>query len=152
MEIFWMLSYVLESFFTGWSKKILDQLKKLNVFCAYSVTLDWYLFQLFVLLKSHLNRFNSFTLSWVDNVTTGKQSFVSVIVNVGSWSVAVPATKKQFFEQVNPKLISQSINGISSALQKLLRYFNGTYISASFVPSFPVCSVIFCLNLDEILL
>ena len=60
--------------------------------------------------------------------------------------------KKQFFEQVNPKLISQSINDISSALQKLLRYFNGTYISASFVPSFPVCSVIFCLDLDEILL
>ena len=97
MEIFWMLSYVLESFFTGWSKKILDQLKNLNVFCAYSVTLDWYLFQLFVLLKSHLNRFNSFTLSWVDNVTTGKQCFVWVIVNVGSWSVAVPATKKTIF-------------------------------------------------------
>ena len=31
------------------------------------------------------------------------------------------------------RLISQLINGISRVLQKLLRYFNGTPISASFV-------------------
>ena len=38
-----------------------------------AVTLDWYLFQLTVLLKpdSNSNCFNSFTLSWVDKVTTG---------------------------------------------------------------------------------
>ena len=32
------------------------------------------------------------------------------------------------------------------------RYFNGTIISTSFAPLFPVCSVIFSLNLNEILL
>ena len=37
-------------------------------------------------------------------------------------------------------------------LQKLLRYFNGTTISASFVSLFPVYLVIFSLNLNEILL
>ena len=35
--------------------------------------------------------------------------------------------------------------------KKLLRYFNGTIISTSFVPSLPVCSAIFYLNLNETL-
>ena len=48
------------------------------------------------------------------------------------------AIVKQFVDQVRIKLISQLINGISRVLQKLLRYFNGTIISTSFVPSFPV--------------
>ena len=47
------------------------------------------------------------------------------------------AIVKQFVDQVRIKLISQLINGISRVLQKLLRYFNGTIISTSFVPSFP---------------
>ena len=44
------------------------------------------------------------------------------------------------------------MKGISSVLQKLLRYFNGTIISTLFVPPFPVCPVIWCLNLNEALL
>ena len=71
------------------------------------------------------------------------------LLNVGTW----PA--KQFADQVNIRLISQLTNGISRVLQKLLRYFNGTIISTSFVSSFPVCSVIFCLilfKLNKILL
>ena len=36
--------------------------------------------------------------------------------------------------------------------QKLLRYFNRTIISTSFVQQFPGCTVICCLNLSEILL
>ena len=44
---------------------------------------------------------------------------------------------KQFADQVRMSLISQLINGVSRALQKLLRYFNGTLISTCFVP-FPV--------------
>ena len=43
------------------------------------------------------------------------------------------------------------MNEISSALQKLLRYFN-TIISISFMQSFSVCPVICCLKLSEILL
>ena len=49
-------------------------------------------------------------------------------------------------------LISQLINCISRALQKILRSLNGTIISATFVPSFPFSPVIFCLNLNETLL
>ena len=36
------------------------------------------------------------------------------------------------------RLISQLFNGISIALQKLLKYFSRTVISTFFVPSFPV--------------
>ena len=104
----------------------LDQLKNLNIVFVPDVVLDWYLFQLNVLLKPDFNCFNSFTLSWVDKVTTGTLSFVSVTINVGSWSAAVPATKHQLLYQVNIRLISELCNGISSVLQKILKYFNGT--------------------------
>ena len=43
-----------------------------------------------------------------------------------------------FADQVKMRLISQLINGISRIPPKLLRYFNGTSISTSFVCSFPV--------------
>ena len=43
------------------------------------------------------------------------------------------------------------MNGISSVLQKLLIYFNGTVISTYFVSLSPVCPVIFSLDLNEIL-
>ena len=62
-----------------------------------AVILDWYLFQLIVLLKPDSNCFNSFTLSWVDKVTTGISRFVSVIVNVGSRFAAVSGVKRDFF-------------------------------------------------------
>ena len=65
---------------------------------------------------------------------------------------AVPATKKQFVDQVSIRLISKLIDDISWVLQKLLRYLNGTIISAAFLSSFSVCPVILCLNLTKILL
>ena len=89
---------------------------------------------------------------------TGTKSFVSVIVSVGSWFAAVSATNKQFFDQVNMRLISQCSSSsmfnvhISSVLQKLLRYFDGTIISTSFKPLFILSPVIFSLNLNKILL
>ena len=47
------------------------------------------------------------------------------------------------------RLISQLINSISRVLQKLLKYFNGTAISTSFVlPSAGVVPVIFILDLN----
>ena len=86
---------------------------------------------------------------------------MSVIVNSGNLLAAVPATKIHFSIYFNWRLISQLTNGISIVLQKLLRYFNGTISSTSFVPQFsicpvcpvwPVCPVCCCLNLKEILL
>ena len=48
------------------------------------------------------------------------------------------------------RLISQLINGISRVLEKLLKYFNVTIISTSFVlPSARVFSVIFVLDLND---
>ena len=47
------------------------------------------------------------------------------------------------------RLISHLINVISDVLQKLLKYINGTIISKSVVPSAPVSSAIFCLNLNK---
>ena len=64
---------------------------------------------------------------------------------------AVPATIIPILDHFKWRLISQLIKGISSDLQKLFRYFNGTIISASFVPPFAICSVVFCLNLNEAL-
>ena len=88
--------------------------------------------------------------SWVDKVTTETLSLVSFIWKLGFWLFAVPATKMHFLDRFNWRLISQLIKGISSVLQKLLRYFNGTIISTSFVP--PGWPVICCLNLNEALL
>ena len=43
---------------------------------------------------------NSFTLSWVDKVTTGAQSFASVIVIVGSWFAIKPAIKNSLLTKL----------------------------------------------------
>ena len=59
--------------------------------------------------------------------------------------------KAQFSDQVRKRLISQLINGISTVLQNLLRYFSGTHISEFFVPSFLVRPIIFFLYLNETL-
>ena len=49
------------------------------------------------------------------------------------------------------RLISQLIKGISRVLQKLLKYFNGTIISTSFVlPSAGVFPIIFILDLNDL--
>ena len=48
------------------------------------------------------------------------------------------------------RLTSQLINDISRVVQKLLKYFNGTIISTSFVlPSVEVFPVIFILDLND---
>ena len=59
---------------------------------------------------------------------------------------------KYVLDQVRIRLISQLINGIARVLQKLLKYFNGTLVLTFFLPSSPVLSAIFVLNLDEALL
>ena len=74
-----------------------------------------------------------------------------LLVNVGTLLTTIPATKRQFGDKFFIKYVSQLINDISGVLQILLRCFNGTLISTSFVLSFPVFLVIFCVNLNEIL-
>ena len=82
-------------------------------------------------MNTDFNCCNSFVLLSVDKVTTGTQSFASVIVNVVAWFAAA-LDIKQLAEHVKMRLISQLINGISRILQKLLKYFNGTIILTLF--------------------
>ena len=56
-------------------------------------------------------------------------------------------------DEVKMRLISQLIKGSSGVLRKLLKYFNGTTISTSFIPfTLPVLPNVSCLNLNEALL
>ena len=81
--------------FTPWK---LGSIKKSKYwFRAYSVILDGYFFQLIVLSKPDSSCFNNVTLSWVQRVTAGKKSFVSVIVNVSSWFVQYQQLKTIFW-------------------------------------------------------
>ena len=59
---------------------------------------------------------------------------------------------KHLLDQVRIRLVSQLINRISRALQKLLKYFNGSLILIFFVPLFYVLPAIFVLNLNKALL
>ena len=91
-----------------------------------------------------MNYFNSFVLSWADKVTTGTWNLLYVIVNVGTWLLTSSSIIKQFSDKVKIRLLSLNfnyfwlINVISRGLQKLLKWFNGTIILTSFVPSFHV--------------
>ena len=96
-----------------------------------------------------------------DIVATRTYSLQSVILKVTFVGLLIPATGgsasrsaslvallviTQFSDQVKVKNICQLINGMSSVLQKLLKYCNGTTISTSsfstFLPSnFPVILV-----------
>ena len=74
-------------------------------------------------MNPDFNCCNSFVLSLVDKVTTGRSSFVSVIGKVVTLS---PSEITQFADQVTIRLISKLIESISRVLQKLFNYFNGT--------------------------
>ena len=59
---------------------------------------------------------------------------------------------KQIEDHFKIRLISHSISGISKVIQTSIRYFNGTIISTSFVPSIAIWSVFFfSLSLSETL-
>ena len=68
-------------------------------------------FQLIFLSKPDFNSWSSFALSWVDKVTTGKESFVSVFENVARWITTVK-TITQISDLVKIRLILQLIKGI----------------------------------------
>ena len=75
------------------------------------------------------------------------QSLVSIIVNVPG---PVESIITQFTNHVRTRVISKLIKGISNVLQKLLKYFNSTAISTSFVlPAVGFLPVIFPLNLND---
>ena len=77
-------------------------------------------------------------------MTTETQSFVSVISNLRA---AVESVRTQVDNHVKIRLTSQLINDISRVLQKLLKCFNGTVISTSFVLPLEVFPIIFALFL-----
>ena len=86
-------------------------------------------------------------MSLVDKVMTGTYNFVSVIANFPS---PVELVITQSSDHVKIRLTSQLIKSISSVFQKLLKYFNGTIISTSFVfPLFGVFPVTFTLDLND---
>ena len=77
-------------------------------------------------------------------MTTETQSFVSAISNLRA---AVESVRTQVDNHVKIRLTSQLINDISRVLQKLLKCFNGTVISTSFVLPLEVFPIIFALFL-----
>ena len=107
---------------------------------------DLYLFHLIVLLNPVFNFFNNLLSFSVDNVTTGIYNYVAAILKVVFVGLLISATQLSpaiFFikpllvntklaDQVKVKDTLQLIKVICSALQKLVRYFNGTAISTSF--------------------
>ena len=109
--------------------------------------LDSYLFKLIVFLKPDFSYCNNFSLSLVDKVTTGTYNFVCIISIFPS---PVELATTQPLDHVKIRLASQLIKGISSVLQKLLKYFSGTIISTSLIlPSSGVFPVIFTLDLND---
>ena len=115
-----------------------------------------------VLLNPVFNCSKSLLSFSADKVTTGTYNFQSAILKTAFVGLLIPATAgsasgsaslvallviTQFSDQVRVKDTSQSINGMSSVLQKLLKYFNGTRIStlsfSTLLPSnFPVILVL----------
>ena len=104
----------------------------------------FYLIGLFNPLYSSCNNLLSFS---VDKVTTGTYNFVSFISTIASVELLTAATTgsgsgsaslvallviTQFLDQDKIQFITQLINVISSVLQELLQYFNGTAISTFF--------------------
>ena len=93
-------------------------------------------------MNTVFSRSKSFLSFLADKLTTGTYNLQSVILKTAFIGLLVPATagsaslvillvNTQFSDQVRVKDTSQLINGMSSVLQKLLKYFNGTTISTS---------------------
>ena len=108
------------------------------------VTFDLYLFHIISLLNPDFKLVNNLKSSSLDKVTAGTynlQLFIASVAPVGALSLLPPPMSlcsklviTQFLSHFNSKDISQLINGIFSALQKLPKYFNGIANSTSCVP------------------
>ena len=99
-----------------------------------------------------LNSFDNFTLSCVNKVAKGTQSFASVILKVTAvplfhtapaLSIPSPLDNTQFSIRVNESSTLQLIRGISKDPQKLLKCFNCTAIFAfCFFPFAPLATAL----------
>ena len=75
----------------------------------------------------------------------------TLISSTGGLALGSASVITQYLEQVKDKDTSQLINGISNVFQKLLRCFNETENSTSFVfPSLAVFPVILALYLKDL--
>ena len=79
------------------------------------------------------NCFAKFALSLVDKVTIGTCNLASVIAH---FAESLSPDKIQSLIKFSSRQTLQFINGVSHDLQKLLKYFNGTTIFASFAELF----------------
>ena len=77
-------------------------------------------------MNPDFNSCNSFTLSWVDQVTTGTKSYVSLIANFAAWFTA-ELDITQFVDQFKMRLISQLM---------VFQEFSRNYLNISMVPLF----------------
>ena len=107
---------------------------------------DLYLFHSISLVNPDSKLVNSLISSSLDKVTTGIYwSFIATVAPVGLSFVTTGGPEStctssklvitQFLPHYNSKDISQLINGMFNALQKLPKYFNGIANSISCVPS-----------------
>ena len=123
---------------------------------------DLYSFHLIVLSNPAFNCSKSLLPFSANKVTIGTYNFVSFVLKVvfvgllilstagsasGSASLVALLVIIQFSDQVRVTDTPQLINGMSSVLQILLKYFNGTTISTSsfstWLPSnFPVILIL----------
>ena len=83
---------------------------------------DLYLFQELVLLNPCYIFYKNLILSFIDKVTTGKQSFVLVITKFTPAMLLFCSVNAQSFVHDKSSSISQFVNGKSKDLQKELRY------------------------------
>ena len=111
------------------------------------VICDLYLFHIISLLNPDFKLVNNLISSTLDKVTTGTYCLQSLIASVAP--VVVPFTAggpasiclcsklviTQFLFHFSSKNISQLINGMFNALQKLPKYFNGIANYTSCLPT-----------------
>ena len=121
-----------KSLFNPWKLGLIKWYKYL--FCANTLILDSYSFQLIVHLKPNL--IVEVILHYFVLIKLQLKHRVLFLL---SQILSSCRGSNTIFRHVKIRLTSQLINGISWVLQKLLKYFQGTIISTSFV--LPVAGV-----------
>ena len=116
------------------------------LFTVSVVICDLYLFHIISLLNPDFKLVNNLISSSLDKVTTGTYNLQLAIASVTPAEASLfPPSKfisgcilviTQFLFHFNFKDISQLINGIFNALQKLPKYFNGMASSILFYQNY----------------
>ena len=110
-------------------------------FVSMLITMHWS-------LKSFIKHFGSFWLSFADKVSKGTYNFLSLVVWIILLELTLPlpwqfADKTQWLVHLSLNSTLQLINGLSSDLQKLLRYFQGTVTVVFFKIPFAASASVF---------